>query len=276
MKKKVNQLFKSVFVRNVLIMATGAVGAQAVTLILSPFITRLYGPEAFGIMGTFKAIMNTIIPISALTYPIAIVLPKSDQNAKGLIRLSLSISVGLSVLALIILMLFNRQIAIIFNLNKVSFYLYLIPFVVILSGLMQSVEQWLIRTKQFAINARATFYQSIFTYGGQAGIGFFYPNPAILVILTAFNNGIKALLMIIFSRKSSYVEDERKLKEENESIKRLAKKYYDFPLYRAPETFINAISQGTPVLMLTVFFGPAAAGFYTIGRTTLSIPGRLI
>src|SRR5699024_8453044 len=54
------------------------------------------------------------------------------------------------------------------------------------------------------------------------------------------------------------------------------KKYYDFPAYRAPETFVNAISQGLPVLMLTAFFRPASAGFYTIGRSTLNIPGRLI
>src|SRR5699024_4538293 len=48
------------------------------------------------------------------------------------------------------------------------------------------------------------------------------------------------------------------------------------PVYRAPEMFLNAISQGLPVLMLTAFFGPASAGFYTIGRTVLNIPSQLI
>jgi O-antigen/teichoic acid export membrane protein len=39
---------------------------------------------------------------------------------------------------------------------------------------------------------------------------------------------------------------------------------------------INAASQSLPVLMLASFFGPAAAGFYSLGRTVMSMPIRLI
>src|SRR5699024_2967087 len=69
-------------------------------------------------------------------------------------------------------------------------------------------------------------------------------------------------------------DDDKSEKEKN--IKRLAREYYDFPLYRAPETFLNAISNSLPILMLAAFFGPASAGFYSIGRTVLSMPSRLI
>ena len=63
---------------------------------------------------------------------------------------------------------------------------------------------------------------------------------------------------------------------EKVSLKKLAKRYRDFPLFRAPQVFLNAISQSLPVLMLTSFFGPAVAGFYSIGRTVLAIPSTLI
>jgi O-antigen/teichoic acid export membrane protein len=56
----------------------------------------------------------------------------------------------------------------------------------------------------------------------------------------------------------------------------LAKKYYDFPLFRAPQVFINAISQSLPVLMLAAFFGPASAGFYALCRRLLGMPSQLI
>src|SRR5699024_8145212 len=49
-----------------------------------------------------------------------------------------------------------------------------------------------------------------------------------------------------------------------------------FPLYRAPQVFINAISESLPILLLTTFFGPASAGFYSIGRTVLTVPTQLI
>lgn len=275
MKETIVKLIKSPFVRNVTVMVTGTAGAQAVSMILSPIITRLYGPEAFGVMGTFNAMMNIIVPIAALTYPIAIVLPKSDYNAKGLIRLSLIITGIISTISLIVLILFGEHIINIFNLKQISPFFYLIPLVVIFAGLMQTTEQWFIRIKQFSINARATFLQSLMINGGKVGIGFFYPAAAVLVVLTALGNGLRATMMIMFAKKLTYRE-ENKPEDRKKSLKELAKEHYDFPMYRAPEALLNAVSQGLPPLMLTGFFGPASAGFYTIGRTVLSVPVRLI
>lgn len=275
MKHLIYKLFKSKFVRNVTILASGTAAAQAITMIASPIITRLYGPEAFGIMGTFNAMINIIIPIAALTYPIAIVLPKSNEVAKGLIKLSLIITVAISMISSIILFLFNKEIVEIFNLNEINDYLYLIPLVIIFAGLMQVAEQWLIRTKQFTINAKVTFLQSVIINSSKIGIGFVHPIASALVVLTAIGNGLKALMLIFFAKRSKYRT--LQYKEQNQkNLKILAKKYKDFPLYRAPEVFLNAASNGLPVLMLTSFFGPASAGFYAIGRTVLSLPSQLI
>src|SRR5699024_9268995 len=169
------------------------------------------------------AMITIIVPISALTYPIAIVLPKKDIDAKVLIRLSLYISSIISIIALIILILFKEQITNIFNVQEISSYLYLIPLVVIFSGLMQVSEQWLIRTKQFSINARVTFIHSIIVNGSKVGIGLFHPVAAVLVVLTALGNGIRAFMMIIFSKRSKYKINENK-NDKPESIKSLAKK----------------------------------------------------
>lgn len=274
MKERLLELVRSKFVKNVAVLATGTAASQAVAMALSPIITRLYGPEAFGIMGTFSAMINIIAPVAALTYPIAIVLPKSDQEAKGLIKLSLLITAIISSLSIIVLLFFNQQIISIFNLKEISSYLYLIPLVIIFAGLMQVSEQWLIRTKQFAINARVTFLHSIIINGAKVGIGFINPIAAVLVVLTAMGNGLRAFLMIFFTRRSNYHITEEEKGETG--LRDLAKRHYDFPVYRAPEVFLNAISGGLPVLMLTAFFGPASAGFYSIGRTVLNIPSQLI
>lgn len=171
--------------------------------------------------------------------------------------------------------MFNKQIINTFNLNEVEVYLYLIPFVIIFAGLMQVSEQWLIRTKQFSINAKVTFWQSIIINGGKVSVGFFYPFASVLVFFTVLANGLRAAMMILFARRTSH-KVEKGENEEKKSLKELAKKYYDFPIYRAPEVLLNAVSNGLPILMLTSFFGVAAAGFYSIGRTVLSIPSQLI
>src|SRR5690625_1030347 len=109
MKEKLIKISKKQLVRNVILLASETAMTQVIVMILSPIITRLYGPEAFGLMGTFMAVVSIVAPIAALTYPIAIVLPKRDQDAKGLIRLSLVITTIVSIISLVILLLFNKQ-----------------------------------------------------------------------------------------------------------------------------------------------------------------------
>src|SRR5699024_5912896 len=136
--------------------------------------------------------------------------------------------------------------------------LYLIPIVIIFAGIMQVAEQWLIRTKQFSINARVTFLQSIIINGGKAGIGFIHPVASVLVVLTVLGNALRAFMMIFFAKKPNVKMNEFK-NNEPKSLKLLAKEFYDFPAYRAPEMFLTTVSHSVPVLMLTAFFGPASA-----------------
>ena len=82
-------LTRSRFVRNVLTVASGTAVAQAIAMALSPVITRLYGPEAFGQLGVFTSTVSLFAPAEALTLPIAIVLPERDGEAKQLVKLSM-------------------------------------------------------------------------------------------------------------------------------------------------------------------------------------------
>jgi len=272
--QKLSKLISGSFVRNVILVASGTAFAQIIAMLLSPVITRVYGPEAYGIMGTFTSILYIITPIAAMTYPIAIVLPKSVKEAYGLVRISLNITIGVSVLVAIIFIFFGEQIAKLFHIEVITPFLLLLPIAIFLSGMMQIIEQWLIRTKQFRITAKSTFMQSIIVQGGKAGVGLIYPAAGVLIIFSAISDGMKALLMHLNTRKS----DQKLRLGENDPafLKSLAKKHIDFPLYRAPETFINSLSTNLPTLLLTTFFGPAAAGFYNIGKTILNLPSQLI
>lgn len=269
---KIKSLTKSKFIKNVMIMVTGTAAAQAVSMVLSPIITRLYGPEAYGIMGTFMALLTVILPLAALTYPIAIVLPKKDAEAKELIRLSIYVSVIIAVFAAIMISLFDNFIAKLFGLDGLEILLFLIPVSILFSGLLQVTEQWLIRTKQFKITAKVTFLHALTSQGGLVGLGFLYPYASILIVTQSLREGIKFFLMLLSAKNIRGLFK----KEGKYNLKKLAKKYYDFPVFRAPEVFLNGLSQSLPILMLTSLFGPASAGFYTICKTVLNLPTQLI
>ncbi|ASN04230.1 lipopolysaccharide biosynthesis protein [Virgibacillus necropolis] len=274
MKDKLVSLSRKPFVRNVFIMATGTAAAQIITMAFSPIITRMYGPESFGVLGVFMAMVGIIGPVAALTYPIAIVLPKSDANAKGLVRLALYITLIVTVVATLILILFNRPLARLLQIEEISPFLYLVPLVVLFSGVLQVVQQWLIRNKQFGITARVTSLHALLLQSSIVGVGLFYPMSIILVTLSTAGQALKAFMLFIGVRKSQSKGSKTTYKPV--SLKKLAKKYRDFPLFRAPEVFLNAASQSLPILLLTSFFGPASAGFYTLGKTVLGAPSQLI
>ena len=56
----------------------------------------------------------------------------------------------------------------------------------------------------------------------------------------------------------------------------IAAKYDDFPKFRAPQVFINAISQSLPIFLLILLFDEHAAGFYTLSRMVMGMPSSLL
>ena len=48
------------FFRNILILMTGTVSIQLLNFLLTPVITRLYTPEAFGALGLFLSIISLL------------------------------------------------------------------------------------------------------------------------------------------------------------------------------------------------------------------------
>lgn len=282
MREKLINILNKSFVRNVTVLASGTAAAQAISMLSSPFITRLYGPDAFGIMGAFMAIVQIFAPVAALTYPTAIVLPKKNIEAKKIIEVSLFVTLTIAILLTLVIFLYNEEITEILQISEVSSFLYLIPLIVFFSGIIQVSEQWLTRTKQFSINAKVTFLQSLIINSSKIGIGIVNPVATVLVFLTASADCLKVILVLIFLNRSKNKSIENlniKLSKQNNinlSIKELAKKYMDFPLFRAPQVLINSLSQRTPILILTAFFGPTAAGFYTLGNTVLQKPIQLI
>ena len=86
-------LKRSGFSKNLITLLSGTTIAQAITLLLSPVLTRLYTPHEFGVIGTFLSIVAAIALIISLRYEIAIVLPKKEENAINLVALAAIITI---------------------------------------------------------------------------------------------------------------------------------------------------------------------------------------
>lgn len=293
------------FIRNVVTVASGTAAAQAISMIFAPLITRLYGPEAYGLQGVFMSVGGIMGAIGGMTYPLAIVLPRSDSDAIGLVWLSIYLSGAMAVLAAIIFYFFGAEALVLLNAEKISAYIYLLPVFMFITVLSTVLGQWFYRKKIFGLNAKVMVGQMLIVNMIKTGLGFLHPSAAALIATNTFGGLLGSVMMLLGLFKTSKtaqkeIDDLHKTVRKNQrapkgtrkarrksqkaakgskiksSIWVLAKVHRDFPLLRAPQLLLNTISQSLPVMMLTTYFGSSSAGFYSIAVTVLGIPIGLI
>ena len=265
------------FIKSILLVVSGTAAAQAITFLFYPLITRLYGPEAFGTLGAFVAIMSLATAIAALTYPIAIVLPKEDDMARLIAKLSVLIAFVFALAISVVIVMFGSVIADVFSINEISSFLILIPIAMFFAALQQVMQQWLIRKKQFKIVARVAVSQSLVLNLTKAGGGLIYPSGLLLIILTVLGNALHAFQLWLGSLRSLSQPDALNLKLiKNNHYKETAILYKDFPLYRAPETFVYAFSESIVVIALAAYYDATIVGFFTLSRLAMMAPTSLI
>ena len=279
MISKLIKLTKKPFARNVITMSSGTAIAQIIAVGSSPIITRLYEPAVFGVLGVFLAITGIIQSVGTLTYENAIVLPEKDDDAKAIVLLSFVISGIISLLIALIFIFFETPIVALLQIEEVAPYVLLIPFFVFFAVCANIAEQWLTRKEQFRRKAKIMVINTSMVQATKIGAGFYSPTALFLVYIATFGRALHATLLS-WGQFSWSKKGFKNIKKANwfsiSLIRKMAKKYYDFPLYRAPQSFVGNISGKLPTLLLAGFFGPASVGFYTIGTRVINTPSGII
>lgn len=275
-KNSLPNILKNQFLRNVLKLTSGSALAQIITILSAPVITRLYGSEAFGVLGVFLALISVIAPVAGLTYPIAIILPKKDTAAKSLVKLSIFIGFIVSLAFFFIFKIGGESLLNIIGAKKILDFIVLIPVAIFFAVCVETSRQWLFRKKQFTSIAKIDVVKSIFTNGTKIIFGWINPIGLILIVIYTIGNFLHAIMLFGKAKPSLGNIPLSKNKYKNTSLISLMKHHSDFPLYRAPQVFINNISQNIPILLLSSFLGPASAGFYTLNKTVLRMPSMIL
>jgi len=242
----------------------------------APVITRFYGPEAYGLQGIFMSVLGLLMTIAALGYPTAIVMPKCDSEALGVLKLSVLVSFGVAAVISFCLLLFGENFLSALNAQKISSYIYLLPLAMMMAVVGDALYQWLIRKKAFYVSAK---YGAINTLGigtFKSISGVFYPSAVVLIVANSVSRLTVSLLPYLVWRRSEKEAAAKECLEQRTKLSELAKRYKDFPLLRTPQNLINAFSQSLPVLLLSGYFGASAAGQYSIAMAVLVMPANLI
>lgn len=275
LKGSFNKLSNPSFASDVLKLVGGTAFAQVLAVIVSPVLTRLYGPEAFGIVAIFMAITGIISVMACLRYEQAIMLPERDEEAINLLGLSLLISATLGLFLLPVLWLGKEPLLRLLNAQVVAAYIWLVPLAVFLSGAFMALNYWNSRTRRFGRLSLARINASISTTGAKLGAGLMgYPTGESLIGAGILGSAISTMVL-----GGQIWRDDHKILLESICPKGMMeglRRYKKFPIIDSWSELLNSISWQLPVFMLSAFFSPTIVGFYAFCNYVLQLPMSFI
>jgi len=263
----------SEFHKNVLTLISGTAIAQAIPILISPILTRLYSPSDFGLIALYLAIVNIFVIIATGRYNLAIMLPESEKEASDLKYLAIYINLVVSIILFFVVLIFNHQITKILDNKDIRVWLYFIPLSVFLRALFQIYEYYENRKKHYKTISFANVSQSLGTSLTRAGMGFMHLGGFGMIVSSIFGALTGSLHIRFLSSKKNAVKYP---KPSLNALKVVGKRFKKFPLFTMPSNGLNTISVQIPVILLTRFFSASIVGFYSFSHRMLSMPMFII
>jgi len=265
----------SSFAGNVLKLVTGSVFAQGLGVLAAPIIARLFAPEAFGVAALFVSITGIIGVVACLRYELAIMLPKTDEEAANLLGLSLFFVFIITGISALIIFFAGDVIVGLLNSPELKKYLWLIPISVFVGGVFLALNYWNSRTKHFGRLSIARVVSSVVAQTTKLGAGFAgFVSGGVLICTGIFGNVISTLVL-----GGQIWRDDRRLFKANIRWKKMIaglKRHKRFPIYNTWSALLNTASQQLPTIMLAFYFSPKIVGFYALGKIVLSMPINMV
>lgn len=263
------------FAKDVMKLVTGTTFAQVITILASPVLTRLYGPEAFGLLAIFTSITSIIGVIACMRYELAIMLPKDDREAANVLGLCLLCAVLVSLLTIPCIYFGGDVLLSLLKAPNLAPYLILIPLIVFIGGVFLALNYWNSRTKLFGRLSIAQVISSLSGTGTKLGAGFGgYATAGGLIGGNLVGSSVSTVVL-----GWQIWRDDHVLLHENISGKEMLvalKRYKKFPLIESNSALLNTISWQLPAFLLATFFSPVVVGYYSLGFVMLQLPMSLI
>jgi O-antigen/teichoic acid export membrane protein len=263
------------FGSDVMKIAGGTIFAQLLTITASPVLARIYGPDAFGMLALFTAIITTIAIVACLRYELSIMLPKSDSDAANLLGICLTFALIIGIFTLPLLHVLESPLLQWLKAPELEPYLWLGAPAVFINGAFVALNYWNSRTRQYGRLSVARIISALATVVIQLGAGLTgYTYGGSLIAASIVGSGTSALML----GAQIWHEDGRRIAQslDPREMASGAIRYKKFPLLDSWSSLLNAISWQLPTFLLSAFFSSAVVGYYALGMNVLQLPMSLI
>lgn len=257
----------------VALLAGGTAIGQLFSFAVVPLTTRLFSPEAFGVLATYTAVLMTVQTIAGMCFEAAIPVVPTVREAMRLVVLGL-LSVAMVSLAMLgVVALSQAGVVRLPSVGAPAVVLWLLPVGLALSGMYQVFRYWAVREKAYRDIAATTVSRNVGRGLIQVGAGLVSHNPLGLVLaeIAGQTAGSARLGRSALPYLRSMAADLRW-----KDLWLTAKARASFPMLLAPATLLNAAGLQVPTILIASLYGPRVAGLYFATQRLLSIPLQLL
>ncbi len=265
-----NRVQNSPFIKSVLTLSAGIVIAQAVSLIATPIISRLYEPDILGDLSIISSNLVLLKVLVCLGLMPAIMIPNDDSESRRLCRLISLIVIVLSFVVLITLLCVSPF----WRLFEVS-----IPYSLACLFLWVNIVLNCISEVCYAYTNRLKKYNVLFWNPSIGTIS----NAVICIGLGLMHVGLWGYIFGLLASSSlvliHMLKHSNPFHKENENWKEylyLLKKYKDFSLVLLPSNFVGTTAQQVPIQMLSRYWGSFTLGSYSMCLSILGLPTKFL
>jgi len=262
------------FISHVLTLITGNGLAQLVNVVGTLVLARFFAPEAFGSFALFVTLVSFLSVLGGARYELAIMLPETDEEGANILFLAVLMLTGISAGSFLLVALLRSPLAQLFGDVRLGLWLWTLPLALFVNGLYQVLALWYGRMKRFRFLALVRVCQASGIVGGQLALLKFYPGGFALVGGWLFGQTLGTTLLVV----QLFVSDRNFLfKARNwAQVRASAGKYRNFPMYKAPYSFIANASSQLVVVIMRVFSDLNIVGLYSMAARAVYLPVSLI
>jgi|GEM_PF-1136455 len=261
---------KNGFLRQFIILLTGASLAQLITVLLSPVMSRIFHPDDFGSFALFVSVSAILVTFITGRYEQAILIPENEAKGIELARVALLFTLITSLIVTALLIILKTPLKAAFTDKRAAEWLYFIPLSLLLTGIYQILYNWSNRRGHFRRIAMSRIFQSSSTALGSILLGLWGWNLWGLIVgqLIGLCTGILILALVFFCQ----IKKKMVAKTQLNSLWKTAMEYRRFSFQNTFAQFLNSLGHHIPLVLLGAFFHTGIVGLYFFGYRLINLP----
>ncbi|RUM98855.1 hypothetical protein EET67_04200 [Pseudaminobacter arsenicus] len=255
------------FQLHMLVQALGTSLSQIILILISPVLTRLYGPEEFGVYGLVLSISTLLAIVITLRVDHGIIVSSTDEQAKNIAIMTLLMALLGGIIcsvigALIAGFLYG------FDGTQLLIWSFFGPLVAILTAANRTLTLFNNRLQFFSLVSYARFAQSGCFAAAAIVFGLLSVESYGLIVALALGNLIYVLMLMRHLLPLHGVH-----KSTAAEIFSANRNFIKFSL---PADLVNTLASRMPFILFPIFFGLQETGFLSLAYQVIATPSRFV